>query len=89
LEYESDGLLADLPSARSHAILPFQYPIVETVPDSDFVGGAVDGTKRPSISGSPEPITSTNSVFGSSSIFSTIAYSIKSEINEHHALKRT
>jgi len=47
-----------LPSALSHANLPFHYPKVDIVPDSDLIGSATDGTNNPSTSGRPEPDTS-------------------------------
>jgi len=57
-DYDIDGLRAALPSARSHANLPFQNPRVDIVPDSDNLGVAVEGIYRPSTSGKPDPDTS-------------------------------
>ena len=42
------------------------------MPDSDSVGGAVEGTKRPSTSGRPDPDTSIKKVLGGNDFVSTI-----------------
>ncbi len=47
------------------------------VPDSDLVSGAVEGTKRPSTSGRPDPETSMKNVLGGSSLDSIMIYFLK------------